>query len=54
MYIVIFGGESIYNLTKDIVVSKKLIVGMIILEFILYAVLILGYRFKGKREQYGN
>ncbi|MGH4122734.1 MAG: hypothetical protein ACREV6_07380 [Clostridium sp.] len=54
MYIVIFGGELIYNLTQDIVVSKKLIMGMIILQILLYVVLKLSYRFNGKREQNGN
>ena len=46
LYVVILFQDSIYNLTKHILISKKLVLGIIILEAIIYIVLIFRNRFK--------
>lgn len=50
LYIVILFQDSIYNRTQHIIVSEKLILGIIILEVIVYVELIFSYRFEKKLQ----
>ena len=49
-YFVIFGDKYIFNLTKNIIITKNVVLGIIIVEAIIYLVLVLSFRYEGKRD----
>lgn len=50
LYFVIFGDNYIFNLTKNIIITKNVVLGIIIVEAIIYLVLVLLFRYEGKRD----
>lgn len=50
LYFVIFGDNYIFNLTKNIIITKNVVLGIIIVEAIIYLVLVLSFRYEGKRD----
>lgn len=50
LYFVIFADQIVFNFSKNILISKNTVILITIIEVIIYLILVMRFKYKGKRE----